>query len=140
MRISDWSSDVCSSDLTAFVIAAAAASVAGSLMSLYVSSAYPNFGYWTMSGEAIFMIMLGGLNPFLGPLVGAAILTLLNHYVTDYTQNYGLVLGLVILAYVLVLRKALLDLIVEKFFSNGSVHLRPVMRRIQIGRAAVRRQ
>src|SRR3546814_16248037 len=87
-------------------------------MSLYVSSAYPNFGYWTMSGEVIFMIMLGGLNTFLGPLVGAAILTLLNHYVTDYTQNYGLVLGIVIIAYVLVLRKGLLDLIVEKFFRS----------------------
>src|SRR3546814_4914794 len=85
--------------LTAFVIAAAAASVAGSLISLYVSSAYPNFCYWTMSGEAIFMIMLGGLNTFLGPLVGAAMPTLLNHYVTDYSHNYGFVLGIVILSY-----------------------------------------
>lgn len=110
--------------LAAFVIASAAASVAGALMSLYVSSAYPNFGYWTMSGEAIFMIMLGGLNTFLGPLVGAAMLTLLNHYVTQYTQNYGLVLGIVILAYVLVLRKGLLDLIVEKFFPAGRATLR----------------
>src|SRR3546814_939764 len=117
---------------TAVGSAAAAARVAGSLMSLYVSSAYPNFGYWTMSGEAIFMIMLGGLNTFLGPLVGAAILPLLNHYVTDYTQNYGLVLGIVILAYVLVLRKGLFDLNVETFFSNGAVHVRQVMPQIRL--------
>jgi branched-chain amino acid transport system permease protein len=101
--------------LSAFVIAAAAASVAGALMSLYVSAAYPNFGYWTMSGEAIFMIMLGGLGTFLGPLVGAAILTVLNHAVTAYTEHYGLVLGTIILLYAMGLRRGLLDLVVERW-------------------------
>ena len=101
--------------LAAFVIAAAFASVAGALMSLYVSAAYPNFGYWTMSGEAIFVIMLGGLNTFLGPMAGAVILSLLNHFVTAYTKYYGLVLGIIILAYVLALRKGLLDFALERF-------------------------
>ena len=103
--------------VAAFVIAAAFASVAGVLMSLYVSAAYPNFGYWTMSGEAIFMIMLGGVNTFLGPLVGATMLTLLNHYVTAHTKYYGLVLGTIILLYVLLLRKGLLDIAVERFIA-----------------------
>ncbi|PLC52263.1 branched-chain amino acid ABC transporter permease [Pollutimonas nitritireducens] len=101
--------------LAAFVIASSAASVAGALMCVYVSAAYPNFGYWTMSGEAIFMIMLGGLNSFLGPLVGAAILTLLNHWITAYTELYGLVLGTIILIYVLVLRQGLLDMVLGKW-------------------------
>lgn len=101
--------------LAAFVIAAAFASVAGALMCLYVSAAYPNFGYWTMSGEAIFMIMLGGINTFLGPVVGAVILTLLNHFVTAHTRYYGFVLGTIVLLYVLVLRKGLLDILVERF-------------------------
>jgi branched-chain amino acid transport system permease protein len=100
--------------LAAFVIAASFASVSGALMSSYVSGAYPNFGYWTMSGEAIFVIMLGGLNTFLGPVVGALILTLLNHFVTEFTKYYGLVLGAIILFYVLVLRKGLLDILVTR--------------------------
>lgn len=100
--------------VAAFVIAASFASIAGALMSLYVSSAYPNFGYWTMSGEAIFVIMLGGLNTFLGPMVGATMLTLLNHYVTEFTEYYGLVLGGIILFYVLGLRKGLLDILVAR--------------------------
>ena len=99
--------------LAAFVIASSAASVAGVLMGLFVSGAYPNFGYWTMSGEAIFVIMLGGLHAFLGPVVGAVILTLLNHYVTEFTEHYGLVLGTVIIAYVLGLRRGLLDVAVD---------------------------
>ena len=99
--------------LAAFVIASSAASVAGVLMSLFVTGAYPNFGYWTMSGEAIFVIMLGGLHAFLGPMVGVVILTLLNHYVTEFTEHYGLVLGTVIIAYVLGLRRGLLDVLVD---------------------------
>lgn len=106
--------------LAAFVIASAFASLAGALMSLYVSAAYPNFAYWTMSGEGIFVIMLGGLNTFLGPLVGAGILTLLNHFVTEHTKYYGLVLGVIILFYVLALRKGLLDIIVERFQASRS--------------------
>jgi branched-chain amino acid transport system permease protein len=101
--------------LAVFVISASFASIAGALMSLYVTGAYPNFGYWTMSGEAIFVIMLGGLSTFLGPLVGAGLLTLLNHFVTEFTEYYGIVLGTIILFYVLVLRKGLLDIIVERF-------------------------
>lgn len=99
--------------LAAFVIASSAASVAGVLMSLFVTGAYPNFGYWTKSGEAIFVIMLGGLNTFLGPTVGAVILTLLEHFVTVHTEHYGLVLGTVIIAYVLGLRRGLFDVIVD---------------------------
>ncbi len=106
--------DVRALRLVAFVISSAVASVAGALMALYVSAAYPNFGYWTMSGEAIFVIMLGGLNTFLGPLLGAVILSLLNHFVTAHTKYYGLVLGVIILFYALVLRKGLLDILLER--------------------------
>ncbi|HYM02902.1 MAG TPA: branched-chain amino acid ABC transporter permease, partial [Stellaceae bacterium] len=63
--------------LASFVIAALFAALAGILMSLYVSGAYPNFAFWTLSGEGIFMIMLGGMTVFAGPIVGTAIFLLL---------------------------------------------------------------
>src|SRR5690606_16244179 len=68
--------DVWRVKLYAFIIAAAFAGIAGSIMALFVSGAYPEFAYWTMSGEAIFMIMMGGLHVFIGPVVGAALLLL----------------------------------------------------------------
>jgi branched-chain amino acid transport system permease protein len=83
--------------LAAFVLAGSFAAVAGILMSLYVSGAYPNFAFWTQSGEAIFMIMLGGISVFLGPIVGAAAFLLLNDTITRYTEYNGLVLGIVLL-------------------------------------------
>lgn len=99
--------------LLCFVLASCMAGVGGILLALFVSGAYPNFAYWTTSGEAIFMIMLGGTNVFLGPLAGTLILTALNDLVTVYTEYYGLVLGLIILVFVLGLRHGLLDFLWE---------------------------
>jgi branched-chain amino acid transport system permease protein len=100
--------------LTAFVIASVFASLGGVVMSLFVSGAYPEFAYWTMSGEGIFIIMLGGMKAFLGPTVGTIILLLLNDFVTRVTEHHGLVLGSIILLFALGLRKGLLDFVLER--------------------------
>jgi branched-chain amino acid transport system permease protein len=101
--------------LACFVISACIAGVGGILLTLFVSGAYPNFGFWTTSGEAIFMILLGGSNVFLGPLVGTVILRLLNDITVSYTSHTELVLGIVILVLVLGLRKGPLDLLAERW-------------------------
>jgi branched-chain amino acid transport system permease protein len=95
--------------LTAFVIAGGFAGLGGVLAALFVSGAYPELADWPNSGQAIFAVMLGGIDSFLGPLVGAMILLALNDVVTRVTEYYGLVLGLVILAFALGLRRGVLD-------------------------------
>ncbi|KIC45978.1 ABC transporter permease [Ruegeria sp. ANG-S4] len=97
--------------LTCFVLSAVFSSVGGIIMALFVSGAYPDFAFWTTSGEAIFMVMLGGVTHFLGPLLGAVILTGLNDVVITYTDHYGLFLGSIILIFALVLRKGVLDFV-----------------------------
>jgi branched-chain amino acid transport system permease protein len=99
--------------LAVFVIAGTFAALGGVVMSLFVSGAYPEFANWPMSGDAVFMIMLGGLGVFLGPLVGTVLLLLLNDVITRFTEYYGLALGLVILLFTLGLRKGLLDFAVD---------------------------
>jgi branched-chain amino acid transport system permease protein len=101
--------------LIAFVIAGVFAAIGGVIMSLFVSGAYPDFAYWTMSGDAIFIIMLGGLNTFLGPTVGTVILLLLNDFVTKVTEYYGLTLGIIILLFALGLRRGVLDVLVDQW-------------------------
>jgi branched-chain amino acid transport system permease protein len=95
--------------LTAFVLAGAFAGLGGVLAALFVSGAYPELADWPNSGQAIFAVMLGGIDTFLGPLVGTMILLALNDVVTRVTEYHGLVLGLVILAFALGLRRGLLD-------------------------------
>lgn len=101
--------DIYRTKLTAFVIAGTIAGAGGIVLALFVSGAYPDFGFWTTSGEAIFMVMLGGTQTFLGPLVGAIVLQFLNGALTAYTDHSELVLGVVILIAVLGLRRGLLD-------------------------------
>jgi branched-chain amino acid transport system permease protein len=107
--------DVFRAKLTAFVIAGVFGSIGGMLMALFVSGAYPEFVNWTMSGEGIFMIMLGGLSTFLGPTAGALILSLLNDVITRGTEHHGLVLGAVILLFALGLRKGVTDFVADWF-------------------------
>ena len=99
--------------LAIFVIAGAMASVGGIVLTLFVSGAYPDFAFWSTSGEAIFMLMLGGTRLFLGPVVGTVILQALNHYITILTEHHGMVLGAVILVFVLGLRRGLADFIYD---------------------------
>jgi branched-chain amino acid transport system permease protein len=99
--------------LAAFVLAGIFAGAGGVIMSLFVSGAYPEFAYWTISGEGIFIIMLGGLSTFLGPMAGTVILLLLNDVVTRSTEYYGLTLGAIILFFALGLRRGLLDVVLD---------------------------
>ncbi len=105
--------DVWRAKLTIFVLAALFASTGGIIMSLFVSGAYPEFAYWTISGEGIFINMLGGVTTFLGPMVGTVLLLILNDTVTRLTEYYGIVLGIVILFFAIGLRKGLMDFAVE---------------------------
>jgi len=105
--------DVWRAKLTIFVLAALFASTGGIVMSLFVSGAYPEFAYWTISGEGIFINMLGGVTTFLGPMVGTVLLLILNDTVTRLTEYYGIVLGIVILFFAIGLRKGLMDFVVE---------------------------
>jgi branched-chain amino acid transport system permease protein len=107
--------DVWRAKLTIFVLAALFASMGGIIMALFVSGAYPEFAYWTISGEGIFINMLGGVTTFLGPIVGTVLLLTLNDQVTRLTEHYGIVLGIVILFFAIGLRKGLMDFVVQWF-------------------------
>ena len=105
--------DVWRIKLYAFILSSCMASIGGVLMALFVSGAFPDFGYWTMSGDAIFMIMMGGLHVFIGPVVGAALLLLFNDIITRTTQYHGLALGLVVLLFALGFKRGIMDFSLE---------------------------
>jgi branched-chain amino acid transport system permease protein len=105
--------DVWRIKLYAFILSSCMASIGGVLMALFVSGAFPDFGYWTMSGDAIFMIMMGGLHVFIGPVVGAALLLLFNDIITRTTEYHGLVLGLVVLLFALGFKRGITDFSLE---------------------------
>jgi branched-chain amino acid transport system permease protein len=57
------------------------------------------------------MVILGGAGRLVGPVVGAAVVLILEEVLTSYTQHWQLGLGVVLLAIVLVGRGGLAGLV-----------------------------
>lgn len=101
--------------LIAFVLSAFFSGVAGVLFALMETSIAPNILFWNMSGEVILMGVLGGMNLFLGPAIGAFIMVLLNSFLTSYTEYWGMFLGITLILIVLFFPKGVGGLMVEQF-------------------------
>jgi branched-chain amino acid transport system permease protein len=84
-------------ELAAFVIAGAFAGLAGALYGIFSRGVFPNYVYWSKSAEVIIMTVLGGLQHFWGPVVGAFVLQLLSQQVTSHTEYWPFVLGVILL-------------------------------------------
>jgi branched-chain amino acid transport system permease protein len=99
--------------LVAYVLSALTCAVAGVLLANLTQFASPAYGAWTLSGELIVIVILGGLGTVFGPLVGATLLlvleeilpTLVEAALPDYKSNWMLLLGLFIFFVALVLKR-----------------------------------
>jgi len=86
----------------AFAISAGVAGIAGALAAQHTQYVSPELLFWTVSGEALVVVILGGLGTLVGPAIGAALLVLLKHEVSAYTDHWHMVIGIVLIATVLV--------------------------------------
>ena len=98
-----------------FVISGFFAGIAGSLLAILNRAVFPEFGYWTTSASVVLMCILGGVGVFFGPLVGATIITLLEHYISLYTYYWQFVLGLLIILFVLFMPGGISGFFQERF-------------------------
>jgi branched-chain amino acid transport system permease protein len=89
--------DVKRIQLIAFVISGTFSGVAGALFALFNRSVFPDFAWWTMSAEVLIMAILGGIYSFVGPAVGALAIILLDRTISDHTQYWPTVLGVVLI-------------------------------------------
>ncbi|HJS05775.1 MAG TPA: branched-chain amino acid ABC transporter permease [Variovorax sp.] len=70
--------------LLAFVISAALSGLAGSLKTLVLGFATLSDVHWTASGQVILMTLVGGLGTLSGPLVGSAVVVLLENKIGEF--------------------------------------------------------
>jgi branched-chain amino acid transport system permease protein len=89
--------NVRSYELAAFVVAGGFAGIAGALFGIFNRGVFADYVYWPKSAEVMIMAILGGINHFWGPVVGAATLVLLNQEITSYTEYWPFVLGVILL-------------------------------------------
>ena len=82
----------------AFVVSGTFAGVAGALFTLFNRSVFSESAWWSQSAEVLIMTILGGVHSFIGPAIGAATLILLDRFISDFTEYWPTVLGLILLA------------------------------------------
>ncbi|MBO6718277.1 MAG: branched-chain amino acid ABC transporter permease [Rhizobiaceae bacterium] len=97
--------------LVAFVISGMFTAVAGALFADLNRFVSPSMLSWQMSGELIVLIILGGVGRLFGPVAGAALFVLLEHWLGGITERWQFFLGLILLGVVLFARGGLIGLI-----------------------------
>ena len=85
----------------AFGLSGMIAGLAGVLAAQHVMFISPEMLSWTVSGEALVVVILGGLGTLVGPLVGAICFVLLKHEISAITPYWHLVVGIILVAVVM---------------------------------------
>jgi branched-chain amino acid transport system permease protein len=96
--------------MVACVISALLTGLAGALYPGRAGYATPDLMHWSISGEFLIMVMIGGLGTLVGPIIGGAFFIVLQEKVSSYVQWYFMVIGLVLILIVLFMPKGLLGL------------------------------
>ena len=110
--------------LLAFVLSAALAGLAGALKTLVLGFATLSDVHWTASGQVILMTLVGGLGTLSGPLIGSAVVVLLENKIGEFGsflqrltgvewfstlgESVTIVTGLIFVVCVLLFRKGIM--------------------------------
>ena len=87
--------------LACYVISAMICSLAGMLLGNFTGFISPDMIGWTRSGELIFMVIIGGVGTFFGPLVGTLVFIVLEEGLSAITIYWHLIFGVMLVALVL---------------------------------------
>jgi branched-chain amino acid transport system permease protein len=91
--------------LVAYVLSSCLCGIAGLLLGNLARFASPAYMAWTVSGDLILIVIIGGVGTIVGPLVGAIIYLTLETVIAAYTQHWMIVLGPIILLVALFARR-----------------------------------
>lgn len=86
---------------TAFAISGALAGLAGCLAAQHTQYVSPGLLSWTVSGEALVVVILGGLGTLIGPIIGAVLFVILKHEVSAITPYWHAIVGLILITVVM---------------------------------------
>ena len=101
--------------LVGFVISAAIGGLAGYLNAMLFGFVGPGALFWTTSGEALLMVILGGTASLAGPVIGASLFIGISHYAVSITDHWRLFVGLAFIAVVLFAPQGLVKIVLDRF-------------------------
>ena len=94
--------------LVAFIISGCFSGLAGGLYALLLNMVPLGSLHWTTSGEVVVMNITGGMATLFGPVIGAVSIILLRDIISNYTDAWSLVMGLIFMMAVFRFRDGIL--------------------------------
>jgi branched-chain amino acid transport system permease protein len=94
--------------LTAYVLSATIATVSGALYPMLRGFVSPELLFFSTSGNAVIMVVLGGAGTLAGALYGSVLLTVLKSIVGTWTEHHLIVIGLLFMGAVIFLPRGLM--------------------------------
>jgi branched-chain amino acid transport system permease protein len=94
--------------LLAFILSGALAGLAGAVKALVAQNASLTDVHWTMSGEVVLIVLLGGLGTIFGPVVGAFIIIAMQQYLAGFGQWVLVIQGAIFVVCVLAFRRGII--------------------------------
>jgi branched-chain amino acid transport system permease protein len=106
--------------LLAFGISGAFSGLAGALFAFYNGSVFPDFAYFTKSFEPLVVALLGGVQSFFGPLVGAFAFKVLEWLISrQWPVYWPLFLGAAVVVVVVALPQGFVGLFARRARANA---------------------
>ena len=97
--------------LTAYVLSGVICGVAGLLLANLNAFASPGMMAWTVSGDLIVMLVIGGLGSAFGPLLGALVFLGLEEILKGFTEHWTAIFGPLIVVIALVGKQGIVGLL-----------------------------
>lgn len=105
--------------LMAFLISAFFAALAGGLYALHLNFVPIDTLSLIMSGDVFLMCLIGGIGTLFGPILGAMLLVYLKNILSNVTEQWNLIIGILFIFCVLTFRRGIVGELKERFFSKG---------------------
>jgi branched-chain amino acid transport system permease protein len=105
--------------LTAFVIAGALCGLAGALEANRAEFISPAMMHWTKSGDLIVIVVLGGMGTLCGPIYGALAFLLLEELLSQFTEHWPVLFGMLLILIVLYARGGIDSLLGKRSIGHG---------------------
>jgi branched-chain amino acid transport system permease protein len=91
--------------LTIFALSAMGAGLAGAMMANLTQYVSPDYLHWNMSGKFLIIVILGGIGTLYGGFYGALVLLGLEEILSNYTDHWHFLIGIILIVVVLTSHK-----------------------------------
>ena len=93
--------------VVAYVLSSVVCGIAGMLYANLTHFVSPSYATWTMSGDLLVMVVLGGVGSLIGPVLGTFSILVIEEILKGYTDHWMIIYGPLVVLFVLLTRKGI---------------------------------